>query len=255
MEPHPPLEPEVPAFVQHTLRPLGWLDAAKVNLPIDANGAPLPWWTYPAIEFVATWVRPEMRVFEYGGGHSTLWWAKRVQQVTTIDHDRSWVAKIEGSLPAPHIISYVSADVKPHEAIAAYGTYFQSQPRTDFPYDEARITRRGLNDADFVGYVDAINRYPGSFDCIVIDGMARRLCAHAAVKKLKADGIILFDNANRSDYLEGYQYLTQSGFVQVRLWGSVPGAAFPSCTSIFLRDIRALPQLDFQSSLFDIPEY
>ncbi|MEO0405916.1 MAG: hypothetical protein AAF289_01060 [Cyanobacteria bacterium P01_A01_bin.135] len=258
MEPHPPIDPEVRMFAQHTLQPLGWLTAARARLPVDAAEEPLPWWTYPAIEFIATWVRPEMRVFEYGGGHSTLWWAERVQQVITVDHDQNWVTKVAGRLSSPHQITCVAANRRSRDAqtaIAPYRDYFDRSPRTNFPYDATRITQRGLNDADFLGYVDTINQQPGLFDCIVIDGMARRLCAHAAVPKLKADGIILFDNSNRSDYLEGYQHLTRCGFAQIRLWGSVPGATFPSCSSIFLRDVRALPQLDFQPSLFDFPEY
>jgi hypothetical protein len=85
--------------------------------------------------------------------------------------------------------------------------------------------------------------------------MARRLCAVFAVKCLSENGIIIFDNSNRSDYLEGYQYLIEHGFYQLRFSGIVPGATFPSCSSIFIKNLKGLNQIAFQPSMFNIPEY
>ena len=117
------------------------------------------------------------------------------------------------------------------------------------------MTRRGLNDKDFIDYADAINQVGGKFDCIVIDGMARRLCAYFALENLSDDGFIVFDNSNRSDYMEGYQFLVESGFYQFRFSGPVAGAPFPSCTSIFIKSLNSFPKVVFEPSMFNIPEY
>ncbi|MCU7375078.1 hypothetical protein PEC18_30740 [Paucibacter sp. O1-1] len=93
-----------------------------------------------------------------------------------------------------------------------YETFVRNNPRTSFEYDSDKVTRRGLNDKDFISYASSILSQPGKFDCIVIDGMARRLCCYFAIQKLSDNGIIIFDNSNRSDYLEGYQYLIEQGF-------------------------------------------
>jgi len=85
--------------------------------------------------------------------------------------------------------------------------------------------------------------------------MARRLCVRYAVENIKDNGIIIFDNSNRSDYLEGYQYLIDRGYHQLRFWGSVTGAGFPSCTSVFIRTIDPLSKVAYQPSIFGIPEY
>ena len=66
-------------------------------------------WTYPAIEFIDNLLRPDYQVFEYGGGHSTLWWARRVARVITIDHDREWVDRISPSLASPHEMRCIGA--------------------------------------------------------------------------------------------------------------------------------------------------
>src|SRR5437762_2857857 len=78
----------------------GWLRSFREERCVDAEGRPLPWLTYPAIEFLAARVRPEMRVFEYGSGQSTLWWAARVRQVISCEHDPAWAERLRDQLPA-----------------------------------------------------------------------------------------------------------------------------------------------------------
>jgi GR25 family glycosyltransferase involved in LPS biosynthesis len=247
---------ELERFTQLTLKPRGWLESVKQQLPVDSFGVALPWWTYPSIEFMETAITQHTRVFEFGCGHSSLWWQNRVFQVISVDHDQEWVNKIVPNIKRPHHLFHKGLGAQySAEGQAIFQQYEETCPRADFEYDDVKITRRGLNDADFIGYAESILAQPGLFDCIVIDGMARRLCAHFAVKKLAENGIIIFDNSNRSDYLEGYQYLVEQGFYQIRFSGTVPGAAFPSCTSIFIKSIESLPKIVFKKPLFDIPEY
>lgn len=41
---------------------------------VDKDGNPIPWYTYPAIEFLNSLDFSSKNVFEYGTGNSTLWW-------------------------------------------------------------------------------------------------------------------------------------------------------------------------------------
>ena len=54
---------------------------------IDVSGNPLPWYTYPAIDFLAARRFDGKTVLEFGGGQSTLWWSPRTRHVTTIEAD------------------------------------------------------------------------------------------------------------------------------------------------------------------------
>lgn len=45
----------------------GWLNSLANGQPINAAGEPIPWYTYPAIDFVQTKIQPHFRVFEWGG--------------------------------------------------------------------------------------------------------------------------------------------------------------------------------------------
>lgn len=53
----------------------GQLRTIREKRCIDKLGNPIPWYTYPAIEYLKTIDFSRKLVFEYGGGSSTLWWA------------------------------------------------------------------------------------------------------------------------------------------------------------------------------------
>lgn len=41
----------------------------------------IPWMVFGCIDFLDDWLKPDMRVFEYGSGGSTLFFANRVSNV------------------------------------------------------------------------------------------------------------------------------------------------------------------------------
>jgi len=57
---------------------------------IDKNGNPIPWFTYPAIEYLNNLDLSDLKVFEYGSGFSTLYWSKRCKYVVSVEHDEEW---------------------------------------------------------------------------------------------------------------------------------------------------------------------
>ena len=68
----------------------GWYKSFQSERPVDRNGEPVAWYTYPCSAFLETHLNPSMRVFEYGAGNSTLWYAERVAQVVAVEHDPEW---------------------------------------------------------------------------------------------------------------------------------------------------------------------
>ncbi|MDM8553380.1 hypothetical protein QUF75_01435 [Desulfococcaceae bacterium HSG7] len=49
-----------------------------------------PWIAFGAIRFLEKHLHEDMHVFEYGIGGSTLFFAKRVKAVVSIEHDKEW---------------------------------------------------------------------------------------------------------------------------------------------------------------------
>ncbi len=86
--------------VKGPLREYGWFRSFHEQRSVDAEGNPLPFITYPAIEFLLRRIRPDMSVFEYGSGLSTLWWAARVKEVIACEHEAGWYRKIASLAPS-----------------------------------------------------------------------------------------------------------------------------------------------------------
>ena len=76
----------------------GHLRSAISRRAYDHNGQPVPWYTYPAIQYLATLDYTGCRVLEFGGGQSTLWWAERAAHVTTVELDPGWRDHLTGLL-------------------------------------------------------------------------------------------------------------------------------------------------------------
>lgn len=61
---------------------------------IDRFNNPIPWYSYPAIEFLSQFEYASKAVLEWGSGNSSLFWANRAKSVVSIEHDKEWFSKI-----------------------------------------------------------------------------------------------------------------------------------------------------------------
>ena len=173
------------------------------------NDGYIPWFTYPAIEALKNWDLSDKRVFEYGCGYSTLFWASRAKEVISVEHNPQWHEKI--CRVAPENVKIILAPI-------------DEQKNEYHPSDETR--------KEFARYAQAIE---GFFQIIVIDGYARSRvryqCAQAALPHLDDNGLVILDN---SDWLPATAlFLRQSGLIEVDLSGPVPGNPQYQTTSFF----------------------
>ena len=56
---------------------VGWFSEFKTGEPVDKNFEPLPWLTYPFIDFIIERLSKEFSVFEIGNGNSALIFLKK----------------------------------------------------------------------------------------------------------------------------------------------------------------------------------
>jgi hypothetical protein len=180
-----------------------------------------------------------MKVFEFGCGHSSLWWARRVQEVVSVDHDIRWVKYIQKNKPnnltlfhslAGTDSSVFSADVRNRiESIIAAQVVSP---------DKDHNVAHGLDCRNYLSHPATLARYPKqNFDIIVVDGMARSVCAYIAGLWVKDEGIIVFDNSDRWQYGPGYDALRELGFARFDFFGIGPINSYEWCTSIFAKSI------------------
>ncbi len=181
----------------------GWVKSVRAGRSIDAGGNPVPWITFPAIAFLESRVKPTMRVFEYGSGNSTLWWAARVAFVETCEHDPDWARRVEPLLPG-----------------------------------NARLRLIALGQGS--RYSRAAADTGQTYDIIVIDGRQRVDCARSCLPALEPDGVVIWDNSDREEYAAGYRHLLDHGFRRIDFTGLGPINAYGWTTSVFYRDRNCL---------------
>ncbi len=165
------------------VRTTGLLRSFRERKPVDGAGEPLPWINYPAIHLLDERLRPEPAVFEYGAGHSTLYFAARCDAVTAVEHDRAWYEEVRRTAPEHVTLLY----------------------RATGP-----------------GYWDAAVETGGPYDLIVVDGMERARCLASAVGALSPGGVVLLDDAHREAYRSAVQRFRDAGFRTLRLVGPKP---------------------------------
>ena len=163
----------------------GWFLSMEKGRCINANCEPIPWMTYPAISFLQERVNKNMSVFEYGSGNSTLWWAERVARVIACEHNIEWFEKMKVIIPSNVMLLYFD------------------------------IIRGG-------DYSRAITKYTKEFEIVVIDGRDRVNCAKNSLNSLKPNGVIVWDNADREKYSEGYDFLLNNGYKRIDFEGNGP---------------------------------
>jgi hypothetical protein len=185
------------------LRESGWFRSMKEKSPVDSDGKPIPWYTYPAIEFLGKRVGKSMTVFEYGCGNSTIWWAERVREVVSVEHDKNWYERICPRVPGNVQLFHIDLE---------YGGEYSKK----------------------------VTEYEKTFDIIIIDGRDRTNCARNSLKSLKPDGVVIWDNSDRQEYKEGYEFLNRYGFRKLEFTGLVPAFNEKSETGIFYRDNNCL---------------
>jgi hypothetical protein len=184
-------------------------------------------------------VQPHFRVFEYGAGNSSLWWASRVAEVVSVEHDAAWAELVQSRAPAN--LTVVS---KPFGAPAdadrrvLIDAFMAAHPEPPLSGDLNRDIGDGLVCEPFAAYLTELTTYPaGRFDVVVVDGMARAAAAWLAARFVKPSGIVVFDNADRWQYNAGYHALAAAGFARFDFYGTRPILVDESCTAIFARSL------------------
>ncbi len=166
---------------------------------LDRDGNPIPWYTYPAIEYISQFDYGDKTVFEFGTGYSSMYWAKRAKKVISIEDNPQWFEKF-------------SAEFKADNWQMRY-------------CDEKQ------------GYEDMIFADNEKYDVIVIDGKRRAECAQNAVKSLAKGGLIILDDSDRintsQEYVKAVQILKNANLLQVDFYGFCPMNNYSKTTSLF----------------------
>lgn len=180
------------------LNSVGWFKAFDNQQAVDGNGQPIPWVTYSFIDFIKPRLTKDLSIFEYGSGNSTLFYAKNVRRVVSVEHDEAWHRKIvkEKAENAEMIFCKLDTD----------GEYSKKAASLD-----------------------------EKFDIIIVDGRDRVNCCKHGINGLSESGVIVLDDSERASYNEARIFLKQNGFKELSFSGISPGLFYEKATSVFYK--------------------
>ena len=140
------------------------------------------WIPYIAQEYLKTILHPDMKVFEYGCGDSTIFFSQLVSEVVSVEHNKQWFDKIQ-QLHLPNVKLFY----EPMET-----EQIGDDRSNPYHYKSASI------DGSFKNYVLSVMDY--NYDLLFIDGRARSSCLKLAFDNQVKE--IVLDNSERGYYTE-----------------------------------------------------
>ena len=168
---------------------------------VTSSGAPIPWYTDPAIDFLRGRDFSQKLVLEFGGGNSSLWWALHAKRVCTFEGDLCWYSSLLEKCPKNLSLNYS-------------------------PFLDTQNTCKYIRSTLIENYCSE------KFDIVVIDGLCRFELISLAIDYLSDDGIIICDNSEGYGFFEGFK---GTSFSRIDFYGYAPGVYLPHVTSIFFR--------------------
>ena len=187
------------------LMPVGaWLSIPSVvSHRIAGLQTRSPWMVPSAVSFISRRIEPHWRVFEFGSGSSTVWYAARAAEIYSLEDDPVWYEIVSGQLRANGL-------------------------------NNCRLKLASLR--SFPDYIKAFD--DDAFDLVVVDSNEAKTgdrisCLEAARPKVKPGGLLVLDDSDRPSYQMAPELLR--GWPLQRFAGLKPLPLIAVETSIFQR--------------------
>lgn len=189
-----------------------------------------PWLTYDVIDFLKKNVNKTSKVFEYGGGGSTLFFVPRAAEVVTVEHNKDWFAILSKMVQEKNYKNWRGSF-----HLAEKGDLV-SNPEKGNPdhYSSGDAESKGFNYKAYVTHIDQFA--DGYFDFVLVDGRSRSSCIKHSVSKLKKGGFLILDNSDRAYYYDGLKEIFTKHFEVVSdNFGASPYSNEFTKTSIWIK--------------------
>jgi hypothetical protein len=131
-----------------------------------------PWFVPEAINYIEKVLRPDFVGFEWGCGRSTIWFAKRVRHISSVEGRRSWFEEVKCKIAEEGLADKVTLSLK--------------EVTSEHDFNVTEITR-------YAAAIDSIE--DGTLDFIVVDGHFRDACLSHVGNKLRRGGLLIIDNS------------------------------------------------------------
>ena len=153
---------------------------------------------FPVVRSLEERLTKDLSLFEFGSDYSTLFYAKKVRAVTSVEFDKKWLNIIKTQVPDNVNIIFKREDV----------------------------------DGD---YCRVIGEIGDQYDVVIVDGRNEVNCIKQSISALSSQGVILLDDSQRERYQEGIDFAKSKGFKALNLEGLKATGTEVDRTTIFYR--------------------
>lgn len=210
----------------------GWLNSKNMNQSVDQNRY-IPWVSFPAIYFLDRLKLNDVRLLEFGGGASTIYFAQKCNKVLCIEFSKSWHEVLEKTLVGYKNTRLVYANAI-NEQSGGYWIELDLLLQA-YSHDTSNFDLKELPHI-IENFIKFSYQEIKETDLVFIDGGYRNLeiiiAAYASNNSL---GIII-DNADFSTTSFGVKKLKELGYIEIPFHGLSPLNAYSSTTSLYSKE-------------------
>ena len=164
----------------------------------------VPWLAWPCVDYLSEYVTPQHKVFEWGGGGSTVFFLKKGCALTTIESNEGWRDQLRAGIDS------------------------ENSTRWDLRFVPA-------DSSNAPGQQDYINSVSsgGPWDVVLVDGWNRPECAARAREWVRPGGILVFDNTDKPKYSSVPELF--AGWTRKEFRGLGPARSWTTKTDVYIK--------------------
>lgn len=219
---------------------ISWKNSSLYGLSIDHNHQPIPWFSYPAIDYLKNKLQKNFRIFEYGCGSSSLFFSQYCQKVISLETNQIWFQVLSEKITKQYNFIQESSITKSLITSSAQQSASEKTPlniptkkfKKNTHELEIILMDNGLQNPNYQNYV---NLFKEKFDIILIDSLKRYQCAINVINALNHGGIIILDDSQRSNYQKIFDFFKNNNFQKIDFFGIAPGQLSIKNTTIFFQ--------------------
>ena len=130
-----------------------------------------PWLTPLSNSILGSWLKSSDVGLEFGSGRSTIWLAKRIKHLTSVEDNSLWYERVQ-LIIKKNLLVNVDHYLVPNDVKDEEGSFSQ--------------------------YVRTIDRFAeNSLSFVLVDGVYRDICAWEVISKIQPGGVLIIDDAQR----------------------------------------------------------
>lgn len=184
-----------------------------------------PGFTFSARHFLTSIINDNMRIYEYGAGESTLFFARYAKEVISVSCNSTILYKVKDA-------AIEKGNCRVSLILPRYDTAYFG--RNFWEPDVYLSVHKDYSGQTFEEYAKSIEEYSdGYFDIVSINRPVQLACLRHAIKKLNEAGFIILHDVDKTEYVWIDKIFNNRNWQKIIFYGPSPSSSYFKCTYIW----------------------